>query len=554
MSPTAPPPLLLEQPPTASRRLKAWLHWNLPYISLLAILAVAGALRLWRIGRSPGYEWDEPVYADIARNVASGNGLVVKHQFGVPAEPYLYHPPFYFDLLAGWFKLAGTGITSARVMAACMSVGALLVLVVGFYRLYGRTVCLLAALLIATDGWMVYTGRVGWMENSLMVLVVAGMAAYGRADMTGRMRHFAVAGVVIGAAIAFKHVAVYLLLVVSLNWALGRFRNRRNHLALLGVVAGMLVLYLAGMLLIYRYQGGNYYLDETWVQVKRTLGMGEARGTVTDASNVLGALVSQYRIFYGTIALSLVGVGVVVYRTYQMLRIRSSAPIQPFGLAYSWAAGSLLFFGAINLKFPHYFLMVMVPLYLYVACEAVMLRWRLPFRWEWGVALVAVLLAANGMTYVQRFGLRSDNALADVQRYAYTQLPRDGLVLTEESVATVIPQPYCKLFRAGDCVRQARYIMIYTSRTQRPPSNRALSELVAGGRKLATFEGFKERITVYRVVKLPAYLGPDTAPPKSRSGWPDGKVRQTAPTPPSKPRTRRPSPLELWEDYPLERR
>ncbi len=57
------------------------------------------AFRFWRLASS-GWQYDEIVYTDVARSVATGHGLVEKYSVGLPHQPFLYQPPWYPCLLA----------------------------------------------------------------------------------------------------------------------------------------------------------------------------------------------------------------------------------------------------------------------------------------------------------------------------------------------------------------------------------------------------------------------------------------------------------------------
>jgi hypothetical protein len=164
-------------------------------------------------------------------------------------------------------------------------------------------------------------------------------------------------------------------------------------------------------------------------------------------------------------------------------------------LLFCWAASALVCFAALKLKMGHYFMMVEVPLLLVLAAE---LRPRLRDRRAAGLALLALVGAANGVTFGLRFADRHDNALGAVASYTAADLPRGALVLTEESVGSIIDQPYCKLTKAGACAAQVKYLIIYRSLTQAPPSTPLLDNMIRYAQPLRTFSGFKEHITVYR--------------------------------------------------------
>jgi 4-amino-4-deoxy-L-arabinose transferase-like glycosyltransferase len=481
---------------------------------VLALVGVAALLRLWDIHGRPGIDWDEPVYTDVARSFATGHGLEAKVPWDGVAQPYLFHPPFYFLLLAGWMRLLGSyEIGDARVLAALAS----LVVLVQLYALlrprWGMTGAGLATLVLATDGWLVFTNRVGWIENTMLVLLVGGLLVYDRAVRRDATRLFVAAGLLLGAAVAYKHIAIFGLGVVAVHWALTRGR-RRGHLALFAVVGGLLGVYVAVMLVAFAQDGRNWFADDSWVQVERLLGTKASRGSVSRPDQALAALVGPYKIFVTTFAIAGIGALLVAWRTVVGL-VRWDLPRRVADpLLFSWALVAILFFAGLRLKMGHYFVMAQVPLMLYAFAELA--------RWSRGVelrtvarrtvaALALLVVAANLWTFEQRFVERTDDALGQTRAYAQTLDPR-AMFLTEESVGTIVPQPYCKLFDAGGCVAEARYLAIYRSETQAPPRNPTLDRLLRYSQPLVRFSGFKERITVYSAagagpICQPALLG-----------------------------------------------
>ena len=132
------------------------------WLIVAGLIGLAAVIRFWAIGSRPGYEWDEPVYTNIATHLAHFGVLQVKPDFGSPVEPYVYHPPFYFLMLAGWFKLVGAGVTSARVLAGIMSL-VFLVLAYLFMRWYmGERHWFHWFSLPLTVGLYIATGSAGW--------------------------------------------------------------------------------------------------------------------------------------------------------------------------------------------------------------------------------------------------------------------------------------------------------------------------------------------------------------------------------------------------------
>jgi hypothetical protein len=463
------------------------------------LLGLAALLRFWAIGGRPGFEWDEPVYTNVARHVSQFGTIQLKQPVGAVAQPYLFHPPFYFLLLGLWFRISSSSIAHARELAAGASI-VVLALLWGLLRDQIGWRALVPVALVATDGWMVYENRVGWIENTMLVLGVAAYWTYARAVRSDSARLYLVAGTLLGLTGIMKHVGLYLVGAVLVHWFVTR-GSRRQHLALLGAVAAVCTAYVVVMTLVYQGAHGNWFLHDSTVQFERTLGHHERRGTVNSLSNVIGPIFDQYKIFYSTLAVFFAGVALVGYRLVQAIATRSLARIQQHALLFSWAFASIVVFGSIKLRFPHYALMLLIPLYAYLAEESFGFARTSRRRWLVGIG-IGMLLTANAVTYMQRFVSKDDNALGSVAAYVAANVPRSAVVVTEEPIGVLIPQSYCKLVETASCGRSARYVVLYRSHTQEPPTNASLEQKMAGARVLATFVGFKEQITVYRVRAL----------------------------------------------------
>jgi 4-amino-4-deoxy-L-arabinose transferase-like glycosyltransferase len=462
-----------------------------------AILAAAATARLWDIGSKPGWQVDETVYTDIATNLATSGKLSEHIQYHAAWTPFLYHPPFYFLVLAAWFKLVGPGVPQARVLAAIASLLALCLLYRLIARLHGRWTGLVTATFLAFDGWLLYVQRVSYIENSLLVIVAAGLLLYQRALDQPSTWRFLLAGVVLGMAAVFKHTGFYVLPAVALNWLIVR-REPRNHRLLLAAAGTVIVTYLAVMIVVFDRGTHDWYLQQTLDQLERVSYLRVSRGTLSSSAEFIHLMTDQYIIFIPSFGTAVIG-GLTAAAA--CVRAGSLRPIRRNSLLVSWSVAGLVIFGASALRFDQYFELVLIPLYCLLwteACRFVRLRRiALPLA---AAAAIAVF-AANVGTFYLRVAARQDNSLYQVQQYALAHIPRSAVVITEEEIGDEIPQPWCSVAQAAACAVAATYAITYTSYLQRatPPDDPAFEEIIAGASDIATFHGFKETVTVLRL-------------------------------------------------------
>jgi 4-amino-4-deoxy-L-arabinose transferase-like glycosyltransferase len=205
-------------PGTGARRriLPAWPAWEL--LTLLGIVAVALALRLWNLGQNLPlvYNIDES-----ARFVPDAAAFF--HQRLGYRE--LVNPPGMMGLLGivdqAWFRPQGSSPSAAlardpgeayllgRVVVALLSVAAVPVLYAAARRLVGRTAALVAAGLLAVAFLPVAYARVALADGPTLLFVALGLlgAAWLLQDDPGRRRGIVLAGIAVGLAAGFKYNA-----------------------------------------------------------------------------------------------------------------------------------------------------------------------------------------------------------------------------------------------------------------------------------------------------------------------------------------------------------
>jgi 4-amino-4-deoxy-L-arabinose transferase-like glycosyltransferase len=465
----------------------------------VAILVAATLIRLWQVGSKPGWQSDEPVYTSVAANVARYGTLNEHIQYGLSWSPFLFHPPFYFLVLAGWFDLFGVGVPQARVLAVLMTLIMFTLLCRVLWKLHGPRVALVTLTLVAFDGWLLYIQRVSYIENTLFVLIVAGLLMYQRALERPGWLSFLVAGMVIGCATVFKYTGIYLIVTVGIHWLIIR-RERRNHLILLGGWAFIIALYVAVMTPLFHVGPNNWFVSDNVLQFERVTGLRASGGTLTSPLALLYLLAHQYAVFLPSLIAAVAAFVLVVRRAVQCVRTRSVAPLERNALLFSWTAAAIIVFGISTLRYQQYFALILVPMYCFLWTELLTtMAWHPKFQRTAATVAAVVLLAGLGSFYL-RVVDRNDNVLAQTRQYVLTKIPQNDVVLTPEQIGDEIDQRWCTLYRAPACRYAATYVVTYITFLQgNPPHDPFITDLLRESVPVKTFRGFKETVTVWRI-------------------------------------------------------
>lgn len=473
---------------------------------VVAVLAVATLMRLVNLATNPADDWDERNYLVIGQNFVETGDVMAKTPYGQEPEIYFYNPVFYFWLLGGWFKLFGTGLLQARWLAAIASLLTLLMLAVLLRGLIGRW-ALLAVGLLAVDGWMVFTNRVGWIENLGFVFAVGGLWLYNRALKEPTTLRFTLAGLALIWATVFKHQFGYFIVAAFVCWIIVR-KHFWHHVVMFGIMILGGAAYVVAMLM----WNAEDYWRETGGQILRLLGQKSSRGAVSGLSEVITTMQNQYAIYFGMVVGLAVAGALVAYRSGQivlrLIRQRSwanaVAAVHGNALLFAWAFSAYFCFGVtLKVRLPHYIFLVIVPAYCYLASEIkqyVEGARRPGARRVVAVAALVGMIGASGFyaTY-QRMVVDDRNTFGGSIAWINQNVPAGALVITEEPIGNNIRQPYCKMDRAASCEKAASYIVVYTTTTFKPPDSPAINRMISEGSEVARFEDFKALV---RVIKL----------------------------------------------------
>ncbi len=486
----------------ASTAGRPWQRPGVITLAFAAILAAGIALRLWHLALSPAWQWDETVYWRVAVNVQ--HGMLSEHPLrGVAWTPFLYQPPFYLLLLAKWFSLTGATIYHARILGVIMTAGMLIALFRLLWKIHGPAIALVAITPIVFDGWLLYIERISYIENALMLVIVIAMLLYQRALERPSWQRFALAGAAIGAAAIFKQTGAYVLLAALLCWLILR-RDHRGHLVMVGVAVTVIVAYVVVMIRMYNLPGHPWFTSQSLVQIQRVLGIQQSGGTLTSPGKLAHLLAAQYGIFVPSLLCAFAATLIALRRLLACYRARDWLPARGNALFFAWLASGVVVFGLSSLKFPQYFVLILVPAYCFL--------WTEVTRWNWRSAWKAAVIGTAALAGLGSFALAvsslSANTLAEVQQYAATRIPRTSLVVTEQTIGDLINQPWCTVEYAEPCLsspdkppKTPTYVITWTTYLQSSFSTNdpAFHEMMRVAVRVITFSGAVGTATVWRV-------------------------------------------------------
>ena len=457
----------------------------------LTALALGIAIRMWRLGVLPAWQWDEAVYWRVTSNVQ--HGWLTEHDiYGVPWEPFLYQPPIYFLVESRWFNLVGASIYHARIFGVLCTAVMQVLLFRLLWRVNGPRVALFSVIPVIFDGWLLYIERVSYIENVLMVLIVLGFLLYKQAIDGTHWGRFLLAGLTLGAAASFKQTGAYVIVAVLLCWLIIR-RQHKEHLILVGCAASVFLAYF--LVMAFKYH--PWYVDQSLVQVRRVLGLQQSGGTLTSPVRALHLLTQQYKYFVPSLLVAGSAFALAVKRTWQCIRRRSWEPVRDTALLYAWFVTGAVVFGASSLKFPQYFVLILLPAYCYLWTGLAYFRMKVRWRKFWPVAAAIVGLCSFLLT-VPAFNA---NSLEEVQAYAAKDIPARAIVVTELSIGDLIQQRYCTVEQANACVGHATYAITWQTYLQSSfdQGNAAFRALMQGATSVASFSGAVGTATVWKL-------------------------------------------------------
>ncbi|MGA9351207.1 MAG: glycosyltransferase family 39 protein [Anaerolineae bacterium] len=193
--------------------LTGWVGGCWATLGLALLIVVGAALRLAPIGANRFHE-DEALYSFWALQIATGRDPILNHS---PVDK----PPLFIYTLALCFKLFGPSEVFARLPSEVGSVASIGLLYYLAWRLYGRSVAMVAAILMAFSPFNILFAPTAFTDPLMVGWVLAALCLAAKG-------HLGWSGLMLGLAAATKQQG---LLFVPLAVVIAACRHRPPPLA-----------------------------------------------------------------------------------------------------------------------------------------------------------------------------------------------------------------------------------------------------------------------------------------------------------------------------------
>jgi 4-amino-4-deoxy-L-arabinose transferase-like glycosyltransferase/putative flippase GtrA len=239
-----------------------WRRLLYPSVPLAGVLAVACLLRFWHLA-AVGYNTDEAVYTGSAASIAGNSTLT-------PMFPVFRAHPLMFQMLLSLILRVHDSDWTARAFAAVIGIATVAVTYLLARRLYGTTVALVAALLVAVMPYHVIVSRQVLLDGLMTLCLIVALYCVVRYVESARVTWLLAGAGSMSAAILSKETSAVVLGSFYLFFALtpgARARGRQLWLALL-LVAGLAAVWPVMLRLGGHSRTGSSYL--VWQLFRRS--------------------------------------------------------------------------------------------------------------------------------------------------------------------------------------------------------------------------------------------------------------------------------------------
>ncbi|MGH7731685.1 MAG: ArnT family glycosyltransferase [Candidatus Eiseniibacteriota bacterium] len=218
----------------------------------LAVLAIALAARLaFALLMPPRILWpDGHEYEAVARSL-------VEH--GTYGRQTL-RPPGYPTLIAGVYALFGENLLALRVVESVLGAASVAILGLAGAATFGSAAGFIGAALMALHPVLAFLPSTQYSENTLVLVLVAALAAGFAAWRRGGLWRWAAAGGLFGIGALVRPTTVFMLPGLGLGWFLLMRRDRRRIAPMLVALAALLVTVAPWVMRCHRVHGQWFFV------------------------------------------------------------------------------------------------------------------------------------------------------------------------------------------------------------------------------------------------------------------------------------------------------
>lgn len=276
----------------------------------LFVTAIAGFLIFYQLGQSHLIDWDEAIYAGIAKNMSRNWDLLGMYWNG---KYWFEKPPLFIWLTSFMVYLYGVSSFAARFFAAVFGVSGVLLTYLLARKMYNRFTAFMAALILTTSFHYVYYARNGILDVPVTFFMVAAALTF----WLGRLnpKYFMLTGISLGLGIMTKGPVALLVLPAMGIFALLDWKNYKQYLNKF-TAFGMGLLLAVGLpwhILEYRRFGkvfiDNYLLYHILARADSSI---EGKGAGTWV--YIDVIRNSFRIWFGPLLLA------VVWAVWEIIR------------------------------------------------------------------------------------------------------------------------------------------------------------------------------------------------------------------------------------------
>ena len=243
-------------------------NWNLAFIlnwwsknpitPYLIILPVSAFYIFIRLGSTTLIDWDEAIYAKVAKNIAMSGDWLTLHWTDIK-DAWFEKPPFYMWLTALAFKITGFNSFGARIVSAIFGLLGIIATYKLGSKLYNKLTGVTASLILLSTAHYLYYSRNGMLDVTATFFIVMSIYFF-------YSKKWFISGLFIGFAVMTKGIIGFIPLPIIFIYLLVLdIKNLKIYLRpFLLIIIGILL--IAGPWHIYSLiKYGNNFWDTYFI-------------------------------------------------------------------------------------------------------------------------------------------------------------------------------------------------------------------------------------------------------------------------------------------------